>query len=567
MKFHDMPYQRVEYDSYRAAFEKALDVFLKAGSADAQLEAAKDVFKLRDTLTTMSSLCFIRHTVNTTDAFYAAENDYYDQTNPKFEELNNRFYKALHDSPYRPALEKALGALLFQNIAISLNSFDEKIIGDMAEENRLCSEYQKLIASAQIAFDGRTLNLSQLGAYFESPDRAVRKAATARRSEFFLSHADELDKIYDQLVHVRDKQAKALGFPNHTPLGYLRMTRNSYTREQVEAFRKLVQTEIVPIAAELRRKQKERLGLSTLYFYDEALQFSDGNPKPQGTPAEIFENGRKMYRELSPETGEFFDFLLQNELFDALGRKGKAAGGYCTDLPDYKSPFIFANFNGTSEDISTLTHEAGHAFQSYLSKDNFPPEYRSPTYEACEIHSMSMEFFTWPWMELFFGKSADRYRYMHLGGALLFLPYGCAVDEFQHIMYDHPDMTPAERKTAWLELEKVYLPGTRYDGDGFFGKGGRWQRQSHIYERPFYYIDYCLAQTCALEFWALMQKDRKAAWQKYLALCKLGGKDTFTGLLGQVGLETPFDPACLRAVANAAKSFIDDFDESKLQSY
>lgn len=565
MKFHDMPYKRVDYDTYRADFEQALNTFAKAGSAAAQLEAAKAIFKLRDTLGTMSSLCFIRHTVDTTDAFYAAENDYYDETNPKFDELNNRFYKALDTSPYRVELEKALGSLLFQNIDIALRSFDEKIMGDMAEENRLCSSYQKLIASAQIEFDGKTLNLSQLGAYFESPDRAVRKAAMAKRSEFFLAHQDELDTIYDQLVHVRDKQAKALGFANYTPLGYLRMTRNSYTREQVEAFRHLVKTEIVPIATELRQKQKERLGLDPLYFYDESLQFANGNPRPQGTPEKIFQNGLKMYQELSSETGQFFDFMLQSELFDALGRKGKAAGGYCTELADYKAPFIFANFNGTFDDISTLTHEAGHAFQFYMSRDNFPPEYRSPTLESCEIHSMSMEFFTWPWINLFFGENADRYRYMHLGGALLFLPYGCAVDEFQHIVYDHPDMTPDERKAAWLKLEETYQPGIQYDGDPFFGKGGRWQRQSHIYERPFYYIDYCLAQTCALEFWALMQKDRVAAWQKYLTLCKLGGKDTFTGLLGQVGLETPFDPACLKTVANAAKAFIDGFDESKLK--
>ncbi|MFT9056197.1 MAG: M3 family oligoendopeptidase [Ethanoligenens sp.] len=565
MKFHDMPYTRVDYDTYRVDFEQALDTFTKAGSADAQLEAAKAVFKLRDTLWTMSRLCFIRHTVDTTDAFYAAENDYYDETNPKFDELNNRFYKALDASPYRAELEKTLGSLLFQNIGISLRSFDEKIMGDMAEENRLCSTYQKLIASAQIEFDGKTLNLSQLGAYFESLDRTVRKAAMAKRSAFFLAHQEELDTIYDQLVHVRDKQAKTLGFANYTPLGYLRMTRNSYTRKQVEAFRHLVKTEIVPIATELRQKQKTRLGLDPLYFYDETLQFANGNPKPQGTPEEIFQNGQKMYRELSEETGHFFDFMLQNELFDALGRKGKAAGGYCDELVDYKAPFIFANFNGTFDDISTLTHEAGHAFQFYMSRDNFPPEYRSPTLESCEIHSMSMEFFTWPWMNLFFGENADRYRYMHLGGALLFLPYGCAVDEFQHIVYDHPDMTPDERTAAWMKLEETYQPGIQYDGDAFFGKGGRWQRQSHIYERPFYYIDYCLAQTCALEFWALMQKDRKTAWQKYLTLCKLGGKDTFTGLLGQVGLDTPFDATCLKTVAGAAKAFIDGFDESKLQ--
>ncbi|HCC00321.1 MAG TPA: M3 family oligoendopeptidase [Ruminococcaceae bacterium] len=565
MRFDEMPYQRVEYDHYRADFEKALNELTAANSAKKQIEAAKNIFKLRDTFETMTSLCYIRHTVNTQDAFYSAENDYYDETNPKFEELNHRFYQALNDSPYRAELEKTWGSLLFTNISISLRSFDSKIMEDMAEENRLCTQYQKLIASAQIQFDGKILNLSQLGAYLESADRSIRKDALNKRSAFFRSHQEELDNLYDQLVHVRDRQAKALGFPHYVPLGYLRMTRNSYTRDQVAAFRQLVKTEIVPIANDLRRMQRARLGISTLYFYDEALFYPSGNPKPQGTPEEIFKHGQEMYHALSPETGEFFDFLLKNALFDALGRKGKASGGYCTELPDYKSPFIFANFNGTSDDISTLTHEAGHAFQAYLSKDNFPPEYRSPTLESCEIHSMSMEFFTWPWMDLFFGKEADRYRYMHLCSALLFLPYGCAVDEFQHIVYEHPEMSPKERRQAWLALEEVYLPGTDYDHDGFFSEGGRWQRQSHIYESPFYYIDYCLAQTCALEFWALMQEDRSSAWKRYLKLCKLGGKDTFTGLIKQVGLKTPFDPACLKTVAASAKHFLDQFDQNKLK--
>ena len=565
MKFHDMPYTRVEYDDYAAQYEAALAAFADAQDAPAQAEACRAVFALEERLSTMGSLCYIRHTVNTKDAFYSKETDYYDETNPKFEAFSQRFYQALVASPHRAGLESIFGSLMFRNAEMALKGFDERIIPDMAEENRLSTQYQKLIASAQIPFDGKTLNISQLSAYFESPDRATRKAAMEKRSEFLAAHQQELDEIYDALVKNRDRQAKALGFASYTPLGYLRMRRNSYDRAQVEAFRKLVREEIVPLVSRLRGQQRARLGLDALYFYDESLQYPSGNPRPAGTPEEILQNGQKMYRALSPETAEYFNFMMQNELFDALGRPGKAAGGYMTELPDFKSPFIFANFNGTSEDVSTLTHEAGHAFQYYLARDIYPPVYRQPTMESCEIHSMSMEFFTWPWMELFFGKDADRYRYMHLAGALTFLPYGCAVDEFQHIVYDHPELTPPERRAAWSRLEQAYLPGRDYGGDAFLAGGGLWQRQGHIYERPFYYIDYCFAQTCALEFWALMQKDRRAAWQKYLALCRLGGRDTFTGLLGQVGLETPFDPACLRTVARAAGDFMKNFDQSKLK--
>lgn len=564
MKFDQMEYRRIEIGGYTADFERILAAFTGADSAAAQLDAVHAFFKLHDRFSTMYNLTYIRHTVNTQDKFYSAENDYYDENMPRFEALENRFRKALLASRFRPELEKELGALLFRNAQIDTRAFDPKIMDDMAEENRLCSRYQKLVASAQIPFDGKTLNVSQLGYYMTSPDRDVRRRAYAARTGFFLPHGEELDEIYDKLVKCRTRQAQKLGYRNFVELGYLRRRRNCYTAEDVAKFRQMVKTHIVPVTRRLAEEQRERLGLEKLAFYDEGTLFPQGNPRPQGTPEEIFENGRKMYRELSPQTGEFFDFMLENNLFDVLGRPGKAAGGYCTEIADYKSPFIFANFNGTTDDINTLTHEAGHAFQYYRSRDIYPTEYVFPTLDACEIHSMSMEFFTWPWMELFFGGEADRYRYMHLSGALTFLPYGCAVDEFQHIVYENPDMTPAQRKEAWQGLEADYLPRVDYEGDRFFGAGCRWQRQLHIYEAPFYYIDYCVAQTCALEFWAMAAQDKPDAWQRYVRLCSLGGKDTLTGLIGRVGLQSPFTPGCLQTVADAAGRWLRDFDPARL---
>ena len=564
MKFSQMEYRRIDLAAYRQDFEQMLADFRSAADATQQLAAVKTYFTLRDRFATMYNLTYIRHTVNTRDAFYSAENDYYDAEMPKFEELDNRFRREMTASRFRPELERELGSLMFRNAEIDMKAFDEKIMDDMAEENRLRSQYQKLIASARVDFNGKTLNLAQLGFYMTSPDRGTRQDAYAARTGFFLQHADELDEIYDRLVRCRDTQARKLGYRNFVELGYLRRRRNCYDSAQVADFRRMVKRQIVPITRQLADEQRKRLGLGRLMFYDEGVLFAHGNPRPVGGPGQIFENGQKMYRELSPQTGEFFDFMLENGLFDLLSRDGKAAGGYCTEIADYKSPFIFANFNGTQDDINTLTHEAGHAFQYYRSRFIYPTEYVSPTLEACEVHSMSMEFFTWPWMELFFGESADKYRYLHLSGALTFLPYGCAVDEFQHIVYENPALTPAGRKEAWRQLEHDYLPDVDYGDDRFFGKGGRWQRQLHIYEEPFYYIDYCLAQTCALEFWAMAQKDRAAAFEKYLTLCSLGGKDTFTGLLGRVGLESPFRPGCLSTVADTAKKWLTDFDPSLL---
>ncbi len=556
MTFSELPYRRIDIQEYRGRFAKALDTFRNAADTQAAKDALKACYDLRNAYFTTESLAYIRYTMDTTDAFYSDEHDYYDANRPQAEEMEHEFGLALLASKHRKGLEDAYGTLLFRNTEIALKGFDKAIMDDMAEENRLTSQYTRLIASAQIEFDGKTLNISQLGYYMDSADREVRKKAYRARSDFFAQHARELDEIFDGLVKNRTQQARKLGYKNFVELGYLRRGRNCYGSAEVKAFRELVKKTLVPINRKLYEKQRERLGLDTLYFYDEETVFPDGNPRPQGTADEIFEKARAMFRELSPETGRFFDFMLEHKLFDVEGRRGKAAGGYCTELPDYKFPFVFINDNGTHEDISTLAHESGHAFQYFQSRDIYPPDYVQPTMETAEIHSISMEFFTWPWMESFFGKDADRYRTMHITKALQFIPYGCAVDEFQHIVYENPELTPAERKQAWQRLEHDYLPQLNYGDDPFFGAGGRWQRQLHIYELPFYYIDYCLAQTCALEFWAMAQKEGSAAFAPYLKLCGLGGTDTFTGLLKQVGLASPFEPQCLELVAREAEKWI-----------
>lgn len=564
MKFSDMPYSRIDIASFSAEADKIFGDFTGAEKTGARLEAVRSFFSLWQHYRTMHNLAYFRHTGDTADKFYSGENDYYNAESPKFEALNQRFSKALVSSPDRAALEKSLGTLLFKNIDIALRSFDEKIMDDMAEENALCSRYERLIASAEIDFDGQKLNVSQLGKFMASGDRSTRRRAHAARSAFFEESADELDEIYDRLVKCRDRQAKKLGYKDFIELGYLSMRRNCYGSADVEAFRNQVREKLVPICLKIAEKQRRRLGVDKLMFYDEGAFYSSGDPCPHGTPEEIFENGRRMYRELSPETGEFFDFMLENDLFDVLGRAGKAPGGYSDDLPDFRSPFIFANFNGTSEDVNVLTHESGHALEYYLARDIYPPDYAFPTAEACEVHSMSMEFFTWPYMELFFGSDADKYRYQHLSHAITFIPYGCAVDEFQHIVYKNPSLTPAERKQAWRELEKKYTPWTDYGDDRFFGTGGFWQRQLHIYMFPFYYIDYCLAQTCALQFWAMTQRGEKDAFSRYLNLCRLGGTDVFTGLMAKVGLLSPFQPGCLDGVAAQAVKWLENVDDTKL---
>jgi M3 family oligoendopeptidase len=567
MKFSDMPYNRPDKDQ----------VLARLAEFTAQLQAAKtfdqadQVFQAQDaymgTIQTQGTLASIRHSIDTRDRFYADESDWWDEASPLMAEGTNAFEKALYSSPFRPEFEKKYGPVLFTNIALSLKSFSPEIIGQMQKENALVTEYDKLIASAQIEFEGGTYTVAQLEPMRQDPDDARRRAAWAATGQWFAAQTQELDRIYDELVALRTTMGRKLGFESYTGLGYCRLTRNCYDQQDVEKFRQSVQKYLVPVADKIRRQQAQRLGVAyPMSYADQSLMFRSGNPLPQGTAEDIMAQGQKFYHDLSPETAEFIDFMVDNQLMDLLARPGKQAGGYCTDLPDYKAPFIFANFNGTQSDVETVTHEAGHAFASYTARDVVPHACHWPTMEACEVHSMSMEFFAWPWSEGFFGPDTKKFHYSHLASALTFIPYGTMVDHFQHEVYAHPDMTPDDRVVLWRHLTGIYMPWIKLDdGIPFFSEGRYWQRQIHIYQSPFYYIDYCLAQTMALYFWAEIQKDLLTAWQTYYRYTKMAGTKTFTELLTSAGLPTPFDQATLRSVCENAAQWLDNFDLSDIE--
>ena len=567
MKFSEMKYTRPDMEALRAKSKELVERIQNAKSF-AELDTAYvEYCECMGDVSTDMSLCYVRHTINTEDKFYDAENDYIDEISPEFSEMENAVNMVIVNSPFRKEFIAKYGDILIKNIEISLKAFSPEIMPDMQEENKLTSEYEKLIASAQIEFDGGTYTLSQLSPFKQDVNDEKRLSAWKADGGFYMSNAEKLDEIYDKLVKVRTRMAQKLGYKNFIELGYYRMGRNCYTAEDVQKFRAAVRKYIVPIADALYREQAKRTGMKyPLSYSDMPIAFKSGNPVPAGTPDDILAHARKFYHELSPETAEFIDFMYDNELLDVLSKKGKAAGGYCTGFDRYKSPFIFANFNGTQHDVEVMTHEAGHAFAAYSAfKNNLPMPLQSPSLEACECHSMSMEFFAWPWEEGFFGKDTEKFYYSHLFGSVTFIPYGTMVDHFQHIVYENPDLTPAQRHEKWAELTKIYMPWVALDGKvPFYSEGRAWQRQTHIYEVPFYYIDYCLAQTIALEFWAIMQKDRHEAWERYLKFLNLGGTKTYTELVAAADLDTPFGEDALRKVAEVAKEWLNAQDTSKL---
>ncbi|XID91369.1 M3 family oligoendopeptidase [Paenibacillaceae bacterium WGS1546] len=564
MKFSEYKYERPDVKAFERRFKELLASFESATGYEDQHLAMTELNKMRSEFDTMQQIASIRHSIDTNDEFYKAEQDFFDENGPVAQEYVTDYYRALTGSKFRPELERKWGKQLFRLAELSLKTFSPEVIEDLQRENKLTTEYAKLIASAKIPFEGEERTLSQLGPFQQSTDRDMRKRASEAAFGFMADQEAEFDRIYDDLIRTRTKIAKKLGYDNYVQLGYARMSRTDYDADMVANFRKQVLEHIVPVATKLKERQRARIGVDQLRYYDENLAFLTGNAKPKGDPDWIVDNGAKMYAELSPETDAFFKFMQNNGLMDLVSKKGKQGGGYCTYISEYGAPFIFSNFNGTSADIDVLTHEAGHAFQVYESRSFAVPEYNFPTYEACEIHSMSMEFITWPWMDLFFEEDADKYRFQHLASALLFLPYGVTVDEFQHFVYENPEATPSERKQAWREIERKYLPHRDYADNAYLEQGGYWQRQGHIFSTPFYYIDYTLAQICAFQFWQKTNEDRGAAWAAYLKLCRLGGSLSFTELVEEAGLISPFEDGCVASVIGGIENWLNGVDDRAL---
>ncbi len=562
LKFKDYEYKRPNIDSIQKEVNNLIEKFKGAKDAKEALDAFYAVEKVYADSSTMAVLSSVRNSIDLADEFYDAEEKFFAENGPKLQEVSNNFNKVLLESPFRKDLEEELGSYIFEKLECSVKTFSPEIIEDLQEENLLVLEYQKLISSAQIEYKNEERTLAQLVPFMQDSDREVRKESFELYYGFMGENESKFDEIYDKLVKVRNRIAKKLGFENFIPLGYLRMGRTDYNANDVARYRDFIKEFVVPLSNDLRYRQKNRLGLEKLEAFDLSFEFPSGNPTPKGKPEWIINEAIKMYDELSPETSEFFRFMYDRELLDLVAKKGKRPGGYCTYIDNYKAPFIFSNFNGTQHDVEVLTHEVGHAFQVYQSRELIG-DYRWPTYEAAEIHSMSMEFLTYPWMKNFFKEDIEKFEFSHIQGSALFLPYGASVDEFQHFVYGNPDVSPEERRTKWREIEKTYTPYKNYDSNEYLNKGGFWQKQGHIFAAPFYYIDYTLAQICALQFYKKSTQNREETWNDYLNLCKLGGSKPFLQLVEAANLKSPFKDGLMGDLMKFVKEKLDNIDDSQ----
>ena len=558
MKFNEIPYKRPDVDGIIATINQLKIDFETAESAEKQLEIFKKYEENISHFDTYCCISNIRNSMDSFDPFYVAEQEFYDTVSPKVTQAINNFNTAVLDSKFKNELKNTLGSYYFDCMEMQQKTFNDDIMDLMAEENRLCTEYEQLYASALIDFDGKKINLSQLAAYMQNPDREIRKAAVLADAEFFESNRDKFDSIYDKLVKNRHMQAKKLGFDNYVQLAYLKRER-AYSVEDVANFRQQILDVIVPKNVEYKKAQAEAIGVKDFRFYDDEFAFPDGNPTPKYSPEETLKLCKQMFGEMSEETKELIDLMYDNNLFDIAPRNGKRAAGYCVTVHDFGYPFIFFNANGTQSDIKTLTHECGHALAAYTTQKEI--EYvsiRHAAMEACETHSMSMEFLTNPWHHLFFEEDAAKYSENLAKNALYFIPYGIIVDYFQQLVYTHPEWTPDERNAAWLELENTYIPYNNFEGLPFYNRGGRWQKKIHIYAMPFYYIDYSIAQTLALQFFSMYLIDKKSAWEKYMKFVKIGGRKNLFETIESCDMASVFNPGSLAEICKPVFEWIDN---------
>ena len=557
MKVKDMPYEHLTIEEIREELQAVLAEIQNAKCHNCVLRARERMLKLLLRYSSNASLCYIRYSCNTADEYYVKEHEYFDEIGPEVSALLTEISNALLASPYRAELEKVLGPVYFRYREVESKAMSPEIVEDMIEENKLCSEYSKLMAGLEFQFRGETYSRAALAGFFKDDDRQTRKEAYEVFGKKMLEVAPQLDDIYDRMVKVRDRMAKKLGYKNFVELGYYRMNRVSYGQKEVETFRKNVLESWVPANSRLRLENAKDLGLDKFMFYDDGVIIPGGDPRPTGGKEEIFQAAREMYHEMSDESAAFIDLMLDNDAFDVDARKNKWGGGYCSEIAQYKQPFILANFNGTAGDVDVMTHEAGHAFNAFLIADNkFALEIGCGGMETAETHSMSMEYFAWKYIHKFFGEDAKKYKYMHALENFSFIPYGTMVDAFQHIVYENPEMTPAQRNEAWLELERKFRPHIQLEGIPFIEEGRRWQYQMHIYESPFYYIDYCLAQTAAFGFLLASQEDYDGAYARYIRLMKQGGETYYEDLLKEAEIPSPFQEGALQTLAEKVEALL-----------
>ena len=556
IQFQNVPYLRPDMDALEREMTAGITALQNAETFPESYYALLSLEAPRRKFMTLATLVEAQNTMNTNDEYWAAEQAWFDRNRPRWDALCVRLGEVLNATPFRREFEVHLGTEIFRQAETTGRAFSTEIAKELEEESVLSGKYSLISGNLSVEVDGQRRTMGELSRMQDSSSRESREKFGGLRQQAFAERSGELDQLYDDLVNVRTRMAKKLGFGSYTDMGYCRQGRTGYQRQDVAAFRKAIEESITPVVAALYEKQRRRLGYKELWDFDEDVNFVGGDPKlAEGEVEARFDD---IFGQLSPESRVYYQDLRRCGFYDLGDRKGKIRGAYSNYVPIYGMPFIFETFARSPGAVKTFAHECGHGLHSYLKRGEPFVESGNATSDICEIHSMAMEFFIWPYLDrLYSAEDVRKYKFFHLKTALSFLPYGAAVDEFQTEVYDHPELTPQQRLALWKDLEKRYMPWRRYKHEGFLSEGRAWQRQTHIYKWPFYYIDYVLAQICALQFHFLNEEDHEKAWASYLRLLRCSGFQSFDETLAIAGLESPFAPGVVEKVGRMAMEFLE----------
>lgn len=563
--FKDLVYECPDFDALSKEIE---NITTKVKNATSYAEIRESIFEIetmKEDISMAYNLAFIRNFQDPTDEYYVNEVQKVSEgvTLADFNGLN----RALLESPFAKDIDNEYGEAYLDKVRIDL-----KVHGKgkelMVEEQMLIAKYQQLKATLKYEFDGKELSEAELKKYYDSTDREVRRNAKTVFYKVHLEHRDEFEDILNKLIKVRIEIAKANEFDSYLDYMNLEKGRKGYGEKELNAFCEEVKKDLVPFYSVLYKAQAKRIGVPKLASYDYNIVFPDGNPEPAGDSTYLLNAAKEMYHDLSKESGEFIDFMLKHELIDVEASSKKIANmGFCTHIEKYKIPFVFGNCNRTLWDVVVLTHEVGHAFQGYLSmKKQKLIDYYDGGNDIAEVPSKTMEQFAYPYAEKFFGKDADKFRFLHLFEALIEIGSYSSLNEFENYLYSNSEASTKERALEYNRIKKLYDP--ELDNSEFteyIEAGCDLYGNMAIYMFPKYVISYALSAMGAMEFKKKMIEDKESGWNDYMALCEAGGSLSYPELLKVANISMPYKEGAVVGATAYAKKVLQDYidNESK----
>lgn len=555
-KFSELPYVPTDFDAIQQQLQQYIDQIRSADSAKAIFAVVESCDAMIDDLKYASTLAYIRSSLDCTDEFYAEAMQKEAMGSAMMD--TSPYYQALLESPFLPQLEQRFGPEYCPRLEkeYRLHAAGREL---MAQEQLLVNQYQQSKAMMKIPFRGKNCSDGEILAFFDNPDRMTRVAARKAMSETYLAQKENFAPLLTQLVGLRQQIAVANGFDNYLEYANAGYDRRGYGEAELTAFCEQVKTDLVPLLRELQEEQRRELGVDKLMTYDRGLRFADGNAVPAGDARYLTEASKTMYDALAPEFGAFFRGMVDTESLDVTASPNKVAGmGFCTGIGRDRYPFVFGNCNGTDTDVAVFTHEIGHAWQMHLtSQQGYTALLEDMALDVVEIPSKTMELFTYPYAEEFFGRDANKFRQGHFRDALREIAAYCAIHELNTWIYTHPDATFEEIVEANTRIEVLYDPDVDYgELETYNRQGANLMRNMAVYMFPRYVISYALSAMCAMDLFARMQTDPAAAWEAYTKLCASGGSRCYPDTLAQAGLSPAYAPGSVKTVVTFAKQFL-----------